>query len=132
MKLCQAYNRPAIVVRLANDNIYKGSFRVNSNSPLTNFKAFCTESGLVEYAEGHEQAAGIGIAEKNLNKFIKYCNKKFADVDLGEGTYIVDFEFSSDDYNGIRNLCYDLDSIKGIYGKGIEEPKLIVKQILFT
>ena len=52
MKLCQMYNRPAIVTRIANDDVYKGSFRVNSTSPLTNFKDFCTRSGLVEYAEG--------------------------------------------------------------------------------
>ena len=52
MKLCQMYNRPAIVTRIANDDVYKGSFRVNSTSPLTNFKDFCTQSGLVEYAEG--------------------------------------------------------------------------------
>ena len=52
MKLCQMYNRPAIVIRLADDDVFKGSFRVNSNSPLANFKDFCTESGLVEYAEG--------------------------------------------------------------------------------
>ena len=52
MKLCQMYSRPAIVVRIADEDVYKGSFRVNSNSPLTNFKDFCTQSGLVEYAEG--------------------------------------------------------------------------------
>ena len=52
MKLCQMYNRPAIVIRLADDDVFKGSFRVNSNSPLANFKDFCTKSGLVEYAEG--------------------------------------------------------------------------------
>ena len=52
MKICQMYGRPAVVARIADDDVYKGSFRVNSNSPIENFKEFCSESGLVEYAEG--------------------------------------------------------------------------------
>lgn len=132
MKLCQMYNRPAIVIRLADDDIFKGSFRVNSNSPLANFKDFCTESGLVEYAEGHESAAGIGIAEKNLNKFIKYCNKKLANTNLGENSYLVDFEFDGNFCSDIESICIDLDAIKNVYGKGVEEPKIIVNKILFT
>lgn len=52
MKLCQEYQKPTIVLREGNDEVFKGSFRVNNNSPLTNFKDFCNESGLVEYAQG--------------------------------------------------------------------------------
>ena len=52
MKLCQDYNKPTILVRECDDRIYKGSLRVNSFSPLSNFKDFCEGSGLVEYAQG--------------------------------------------------------------------------------
>lgn len=52
MKLCQDYNKPTILVRECDDGVYKGSLRVNSFSPLANFKDFCEESGLVEYAQG--------------------------------------------------------------------------------
>ena len=52
MKLCQEYQKPTILVRECDDGIYKGSLRVNSFSPLTNFKDFCEESRLVEYAQG--------------------------------------------------------------------------------
>ena len=79
----------------------------------------------------HEQAAGIGIAAKNLNKFIKYCNKKLASTNLGEGSYLVDFEFNGSHCQDIESICFDLDNIKNIYGKGIEEPKVIINKIIF-
>lgn len=79
----------------------------------------------------HEQAAGIGIAAKNLNKFIRYCNKKLADINMGEGTYFVDFEFNGSNCGEIGKICVELNPLSKIYGKGIEEPKLIVKDLIF-
>ena len=40
MKLASEYNRPSILIRAANDDVYKGSLRVNSNSPIENFNKF--------------------------------------------------------------------------------------------
>lgn len=79
----------------------------------------------------HEQAAGIGIAAKNLNKFIRYCNKKLANTNMGEGTFFVDFEFNGSNCGEIGKICVELNPLSKIYGKGIEEPKLIVKDIIF-
>lgn len=132
MKLCQDYQKPAIVLREGNDQIFKGSFRVNNNSPLTNFKDFCNDSQLIDYAEGHQSAAGIGIAYNNLDKFIKYSNRKLKNIDLGETSYFADFYFSLNNFDDLSKACIELDPISSIYGKGIEEPKIIVDRILFN
>jgi hypothetical protein len=37
-----------------------------SDSELTNFKEFLMSTGLVEYAEGHANAFGVGIKDCNI------------------------------------------------------------------
>ena len=132
MKLASEYNRPSILIRAANDDIYKGSFRVNSNSPIENFKKFCSDTNLTAYVKGHESAAGIGIPYNNIDRFISLTNKQLKKVDLGSGKYFVDFEFNNNDLDQIEQACYDLDVIANVYGKGVEEPKVIIKDLLFT
>ena len=132
MKLASEYNRPSILIRAANDDVYKGSLRVNSNSPIENFKEFCSETNLTAYVEGHESAAGIGIPYNNIDRFISLTNKQLKKVDLGSGKYFVDFEFNNNDLDQIEQACYDLDVISNVYGKGVEEPKVIIKDLLFT
>lgn len=132
MKLCQEYQKPTIVLREGNDEVFKGSFRVNNNSPLTNFKDFCNESQLIDYAEGHQSAAGIGISFKNLSQFVRYANKKLKDVDLGETSYFIDFYFSANDLDELKEACIDLAPVSTLYGKGLEEPKIVADKILFS
>ena len=132
MKLASEYNRPSILIRAANDDIYKGSLRVNSNSPIENFKEFCSATNLTAYVKGHKSAAGIGIPYNNIDRFISLTNKQLKKVDLGSGKYFVDFEFNNNDLDQIEQACYDLDVIANVYGKGVEEPKVIIKDLLFT
>lgn len=131
MKLCQDYQKPTIVLREGNDRIYKGSFRVNNNSPLSNFKDFCNDSQLIDYAEGHQSAAGIGISYNNLDQFIRYANKKLKNVDLGETSYFIDFYFTINSLKELSKACVDLNPISSLYGKGIEEPKIVVDKVFF-
>lgn len=131
MKLCQDYQKPTIVLREGNDRIYKGSFRVNNNSPLSNFKDFCNDSQLIDYAEGHQNASGIGISYNRLDQFIKYANKKLKNVDLGETSYFIDFYFTINNLKELSKACIDLNPISSLYGRGIEEPKIIVDKLLF-
>lgn len=129
MKLCQEYHRPTLLMRLADDNVYKGSFRVNANSPITNFRDFCASSGLVEYAEGHEQAAGVGIAANNIDTFISYSNQKLRKINITDKVFYADFLVQPSQIYRLEQMCIDLDQIKDIYGKGIEEPKIIVENV---
>ena len=79
----------------------------------------------------HEGAAGIGIKDSNVDAFIKYSNKALKNINLGEKSYLVDFEFGPGELSNLSSACEELDSIKRIYGKGIEEPHIIVKNIIF-
>ena len=54
--------RPVIVTRVNDDgDLFQGSLRGINDSGLVDFREFCEKSGLVEYAQGHANASGLGI-----------------------------------------------------------------------
>lgn len=132
MKLVQKFGKPTIVTRLGNDNEWSGSLRGLNNSEFSDFKGFLNDSGMFTYAEGHANAAGVKINNSKVNKFIEYSNSKLADFDFGETSYIVDYEFNSENLSDIYDMALQLDEIKSIWGRGIEEPKVAISELSYT
>lgn len=78
------------------DIVYQGSARGYSKSGIENFKDICQETGLVDYAEGHQNAFGIGIKQDNIKEFIRLTDIALANME-SEPLYYVDYIFKGVD-----------------------------------
>lgn len=78
------------------DIVYQGSARGYSKSGIENFKDICQETGLVEYAEGHQNAFGIGIKQENIKEFIRLTDIALINME-SEPLYYVDYIFKGVD-----------------------------------
>lgn len=131
MQLAAKYNRPTIVARLNDEGIDKGSIRGLNQSALTSFKDFLTASGLCEYVQGHDNAAGIAIEDRNLRALHEYANKELADVDFNESFYNANFVRNASD-GDINAIIYDVARYDNIWGTNVPEPLIYIKNILIS
>lgn len=131
MKLCAKYKKPTIVARLNDEGFDRGSARGLNQSELKDFKAFLTESGMFEYAQGHANAFGVSIKDSKLDAFHKYANEALKDIDFGEDFYDVNFERSVND-SDLAQLITDIANIGGIWGQRNPEPMIYVTNIDIT
>ena len=69
---------------------------------------------------------GVGILEKNLNKFIEYSNNKLKDVNFNP-YYNVDFLYNVNTIN--KTDILEIADLKHIWGQGIEEPLIMIEGI---
>ena len=115
MKLSAKFKRPTIVARLNNEGYNRGSMRGLNQSELVSFKDFLTESGMFEYVQGHDNAAGCSIPDSMLSKFHKWANEALVDIDFGENCYDVNFERIAADED-IKDLILDIGAHNGIWG----------------
>ena len=112
-KIMAKYQRPTLMLtkcEVLNPNIiltsnppqpyydiyYRGSARGYSKSGIENFKDICAGTGLVEYAEGHQNAFGISIKKEYIDKFIELTDEALKDLQ-SEPLYYVDYIFKGVD-----------------------------------
>lgn len=129
MKLAAKYKKPTIVTRLNDEGYDRGSIRGVNNSPLSSFKDFLTQSNLFEYVQGHANAAGCSILDKNLSDFHKYANEALKDVDFGENCYEVNFDRMGTSHD-LLDLIEDISRYEGVWGQNNGEPLIYVTNIL--
>lgn len=129
MELATAFQRPALVVHYNKETKeWTGSAR-NFGSAIYDLKEFLSESNLLTLAAGHAGAFGISFLDKDLNKFREYFNNKLQNINYTkDNVYEVDIETTSDDI-WLIPIISQIDNNKGIWGKGIEEPLLCIKNI---
>ena len=108
---------------------WEGSARGYDKSSLTDFRKFCVDSGLIEYAEGHANAFGFGIRNSDLKDFIHYCNTTLGDFEFTP-CYDVDFIFSADNFNG--NDILEIAELKSLWGQGVTEPYIALTNVKVT
>ena len=109
-----------------NYTTWEGSARGYDKSTLSDFRKFCVDSGLIEYAEGHANAFGFGIKNSNLKDFISYCNNTLKDFEFTP-CYNVDFIFDANNFNGTDII--EIAELKSLWGQGIEEPYIALTNI---
>lgn len=109
--------------------IWQGSARGYGKSIHNDFKALCSSTGLVEYAEGHANAFGLGIRDENINKFIYKTNELLAD-DTGEPTYFVDYIFYASNIDGYSIL--DISRLNHLWGQDMPEALVAVRGLKIT
>ena len=121
-KLASAIRVPALVMWKNADNFLIGSGRGNIDVIL-DLKKWCLDTELFELAQGHANAFGLILDEKNLEK-VKEFAKEIEKTE--EYCYEVDLE-----YNGIikKQHFYIVDSYRELWCNGCEEPLLAVKNL---
>ena len=131
MQLSQKYKRPTIVARLNPQGYVRGSIRGLSNSELSSFKEYLDSTGLFEYVQGHDNAAGCSIKNNDLNELHRRANIDLAKYDFGEDYYEVNFErqaFSED----LNSLITELANFKDIWSQQNNEALIYIKDLHFT
>ena len=94
-KIMSKYQRPVLILTRIDDS-YQGSARGYSKSGIENFKDICEETGLVEYAQGHQNAFGISIKKEYIEEFLKRTDIALANME-SEPLYYVDYIFKGVD-----------------------------------
>lgn len=141
-QLMSKYQRPVLLLnRRETEHIYKeqdgsdvtyteitweGSCRNYDRGEFALLRSFLRDSGLVMYAEGHENALGTGIRDELIDTFINYSNTILADYDFTPH-YKVDFIFDSGNFNGKDIL--DIAALKSLWGQGVEEPYIALEHV---
>ena len=95
------------------------------------FKDFCQESGLVEYAEGHQAAFGLGIKDDNVPAFIELCNTQLAGYDFSP-KHLVDLVYEGTALEDCSKDFYELMNYGHLWGQGVEEPTILIKNFPIT
>ena len=131
MKLSAKFKRPTIVARLNKEGYNRGSMRGLNQSELVSFKDFLTESGMFEYVQGHDNAAGCSIPNSNLTKFHNWANDALKMIDFGENCYDVNFERIAAD-GDLSDIIIDIGNHNGIWGQQNPEPMIHVSDINIT
>ena len=129
-QLMSEYQRPILLLnKIINEDktiSWEGSGRGYDKSKFTHFKDFLNNTNLIEYAEGHQSAFGIGIKDEKFSDFIKYSNDLLKDYDFTP-SYKVDYIFKNDDMNISEIL--ELANLKSVWGQGVAEPLIAIEQI---
>ncbi len=107
---------------------WRGSGRNATYSKLENLREFLSESGLVEYAQGHPSAFGISILDEDMQRLKDYINKELKDFDFSN-YYRVDFIWNANCAEQFKNDIMDIGKLKSIWGQGLPEPQIAIEDV---
>ena len=127
-KLMAKYCRPCCILTLR-DGIYEGSARGYEKGTVKDFKNICEQTGLIEYAQGHMSAFGLGVAKENLAKFIEILDDILVDF-TPDSSYFVDFIYENKDIPGKDILT--IASMNDLWGQGVAEPYIAITHLKLT
>ena len=130
-KLASKYQRPCLVLTKSktkddDEYYYRGSGRNYSMSEVTDLKAVEESTGLIEYAQGHGNAHGFGIAERNLDAFIATMNEKYKDVPK-EAVYWVDYIWNMTEASPDKLL--ELAEMSNFWGQDMPASQVAIENI---
>ena len=126
------YQHPVMLLneRQHEDEIWwEGSARGLSNCAIESFRDFLLSTSLVEYAEGHDNAFGVGIKDSNIKKFITDTDEKLADIDFSP-KYSVDFIYSVDELNPDSIIA--IGRWSELWGQEVSEPYVAITDVKVT
>lgn len=126
--LMDEYKKPVLLLNKTQDG-WAGSGRNVNGSEFSNFREFLIESNLMQYAEGHASAFGAAISADNVDKLLTYSNDVLADYDFAP-CYNVDFIYENGKFN--KQDILDIAELKTLWGQGIEESLILVKNVKVT
>ena len=109
---------------------WEGSGRGPNVPGLEDCRMFYENSGLVEYAQGHPNAFGVGIKDDNFDAFIAYCNEQLKDLTFTP-CHKVDFIYDAR-ISGYKNDFETLADYKTLWGQEVAQPKIVIENINVT
>ena len=123
----RSYGKPTLVGAEYDQDgktFFKGSARGNDKSDLDALKQFEKDSGLFEYAEGHESAHGFSFELNKKDEIITYFNEELKDVVL-EPIYDVDFDIDWRELS-IDNMV-EITKYATFWARGLDEPTFVLR-----
>lgn len=129
MVLSAKYHKPTILARRNFEGFDRGSARAPSNTELTSFKEFLSETGLFEYTLGHDQAFGVSVSDKNLSKLHEIANKGLSQIDFGENIYDVNFIRRANDKD-IEAIILDVAPYEQVFGQQNPEAMIAITNLV--
>lgn len=131
MDFVKRYRKPTLIMRpktIDGVEMLFGSGRSNPAIGFSSFKDELNNSGLVEYAQGHAMAFGVGVKKDNLVLLNNYMNEHLKDIDFGSEIIEVEHAFEYETINAKALWSFARNS--HLYGNMIPTPKFAFKFIL--
>lgn len=128
-QLMAKYQKPTLILSLTKHDEeiwWEGSGRNSERSSLEDLRGYLDSTGLVEYAEGHSSAFGIGIKDENLNAFIRKINRDLKDYDFTP-KYYVDFIYDGKSVDELEILS--IGEYKSLWGQCVSEPLVVIENL---
>lgn len=129
-QLVSKYQHPILILSEDVDTngeiVWEGSGRGYETKDFDDLKKFLKDSHKVFLAEGHPNACGVGIAEKDFNSFIEYSNKALKDCQF-EPCQKVDFIWQGNHFKGQDII--DLAGLNLLWGQGLEKPYIAIEHL---
>lgn len=123
------YKKPTLVgscYEKDGKTFFGGSARGDDKSDLSEMKQFENNSGLFEFAEGHEAAHGFAFELDKKKEIINYFNTKLEGI-VFEPVYRTDFELDWGQLNK-QNLD-EITRYSTYWARGLEEPIFKLKNV---
>lgn len=111
MDLVKEYNRPALVLReveVDGKKLFSGSGRNGSFNGLESLLDFLHESGLVDFAQGHDGAFGVMVEPDKVEQLREYAETHIDKKMFDNQNILVDYYFvglDSVDVNGLAEFA---------------------------
>lgn len=131
-ELMSKYKRPVVLLsKVEHDGqiAWEGSARGYEKSKMRDFRQFVRYSGMVYLAEGHANAFGFGIYDKDFNSFVQWSNEELEEIEFSP-SYKVDFIYSMSTVKP-KNIL-DLGESKYLWGQNVDEPLIAVENVAVT
>ena len=132
-QLVATYHHPTLVLfrreKLENGVMIptlEGSGRGDQHLGLDSFGEFLKTCPQILYAEGHDNAFGTGLREKDLEDFIQLTDQKLANYDFSPEER-VDFIFTP--ATATPEAIFQIGSLASIWGPEIPESKIAIEGI---
>lgn len=130
------YQRPCLILNRVVDTetgevSFEGSARGYDRSALTDFRLHLLEKcPQIMYAEGHENAFGVGIKEANFQDFEETLYASLRDFDFSQ-VYKVDAIYQAS-FDLLNTDVIEVGGLAKFWGKMIEEPYIAIERIKLT
>lgn len=131
-ELMGKYQRPVLLLNKVETEegiLWSGSARGSDNSKIRDLRQFVIDSGYSQLAQGHQQAFGCAILDKDFSDFLNYIETQLADVEMTL-SYKVDFIYQVDNLNPQHIL--DIGELSHLWGQKVQEPYITIEGINIT
>lgn len=130
-KVANEYQRPTLILNeiIGEDGCinYSGSARNFTNSPINNLKDLVASTGIINYAEGHQNAFGFSIPQQNVEQFLQITDDILKNIEFVP-SYFVDFIFNANDLD-YKEAILDLASADNLWGQELAEPFIVIEKV---